>query len=174
MTRPRMLAAAALTVAALVLTGCDSTNPRSDGGFEDASDDARNTVVDAANAAKSTLEHTYPEAGFVAEPQPGGPAQSWDCSDSPAADGDAIEWASKRSWYLDSRELTAPMLDPLVEDFTADGWKVSADETDEQRLVTLERDGYMIEIAGDTQLNGQDPTRIRVAAYSPCLDNPDR
>lgn len=173
MTRPRLLAAT-LTIAALVLTGCGSTTRPSDGGFEDASDDARNTVVDAANAAKSTLEHTYPDAGFIPEDQPGGPARSWDCSDSPAADGGAVQWESMRTWHLDSRNLTAPMLDPLVEQFTADGWQVSSDESDDQRLVTLERDGYTVEIAGDTQLNGEDPTRIRVAAYSPCLDNPDQ
>lgn len=175
MTALRALAAAAaLTIAALAVTACDTAPERSEVDFEDASDDARDTVIDAADAAESALERTYPDAGFIPEPQPGGQARSWDCSDSPAADGGAVQWSSMHSWHLDSRELTAPMLDPLVEELTADGWQVSVDESDEQRLVTLERDGYTVEIAGDTQLNGEDPTRIRVGAYSPCLDNPDR
>lgn len=172
MTRRRYAAAAVLTVV-VALTGCGPEGP-SDEELQVASDDARATVIAVADDVMAALRSSNPNLTFIDEPDPLGPARYWDCSDNPAPTGEAIQWAAHRGVQIEPIQPTDDLLDPVVDQLLHDGWVLTRDETeDSARLVRVDRDGYMIEIAGDPQLDAGDPTHVSLAAYSPCLEAPE-
>lgn len=152
--------------ASLTLTGCEPTRP-SDAQLDANSDQARQTVIDLADEAGAALTSST-QAGLT-QSTATARARSWDCSDSPAANGEAIQWASDRDWSLESGESTADLLDPIVEHFVADGWQVTKDDPEGTRFVQLDRDGYMLQLSGEQAARSGQATQLGLTAYSPCL-----
>lgn len=172
MTASRLLAvAASAALLVLLATGCGAGRP-SDAELRAASDQARATVISLSDGLVEAVQDGNPDLTFVREAEPMGPAHSWDCSDSPAATGEAIQWAADRMLDVQPTQPVDKLLDPLIDDLSADGWQVTSDESEEQRLVRLDRDGYMIKLAADNQVSGDHPTFVRVGSYSPCLVAP--
>lgn len=170
MKRARTSAAASVGLAVvLVLTGCGPKGP-SDEELAAAAADAKQTVVATADEAADVL--TTGAQVDLAENTAARQVRSWDCSDSPAATGEAVQWAADRQWSLESGESTMDLLDPIVDHFVADGWHVTEDETDGRRFVRMDRDGYMLQLAGEPAARSGQSTQLDLGAYSPCLRAP--
>lgn len=170
MTRTRVLA---LTVtAALMVGGCDQRG-RSDADLEAASSDAHARVVEVSDELVDTLLDGNPGVTFDVQGGPAGSAASWDCSDGPASDADAIQWSANRKLRVDPAQPTDTLLDPLIELLLDDGWKLADDEIEDiTRSVKLTRDGFDVAMSGNHTVNGDEPTWVLLATYSPCLESP--
>ena len=171
MTRSRALmglVAAPLSLA--LVAGCGPGGP-TDAELAAASDEARATVIAVSDELIAAVQSGNPELTFIDEPDPMGEARSWDCSDNPAPTGEAIQWAANRTWHVEPTQPTDHLLDPLISQLTADGWTLTKDEPKGgARLVRLTRDGYHIDLSGDRVQHEDDPTRVGVSTFSPCLN----
>lgn len=165
-------ALAAVLAVSLVLAGCDPQPPDdlpTPSADEPAitSADARDMVVALADEAEEALAASTP-AELIANTA-ARRTRSWDCSSSPSATGDAVQWAAGRQWDVESGEATADMLGPLMDHFVDQGWEVAKDETDGRRFVRLVFDGYKLEMSGEQAARSGQATQIGVTAVSPCL-----
>jgi hypothetical protein len=165
-----VVTAGALTTAAL-LGGCDQG--LSDAELAAASERARATVTDVADDLLETLRDSNPDLEFVREADSGGPARSWDCSDDPAASGGAIQWGAYRTVQVEPTGPTVHLIDPLIADLEAEGWTLT-DERDvlDARVYTLWRDAYHVELAGERGPFEDDPARVVINVFTPCLPAP--
>lgn len=171
MTPSRALVAAIAASLAVPLTGCGADGP-SDAELRAASEGARATVIAISDDLSAAVQDANPDLTFIDNPDPMGEARSWDCSDSPAANGEAIQWASNQTLEVQPTQPTDRLLDPLVHQLLEDGWELTEDETDDLvRVVTVSRDGYHVDLSGDTVVS-DDPTWVTVDAFSPCLQAP--
>lgn len=173
MRRPRSVAAAAGVVAGLAvvvaLSGCGPKGP-SDEELAAAAADAKATVVAITDEAAEAL--TAGAEVELAENTAAHQTRSWDCSDSPAATGAAVQWAADRQWSLESGESTMELLDPIVDHFVAEGWQVTEEDTEGRRFVRMDHDGYMLQLAGEPAARSGQTTQLDLGAYSPCLRAP--
>lgn len=156
-------------LAVVALTGCEPSGP-TDEELGAAAADAKATVVAIADEAGDALE-SGAQVELV-ENTAAHQTRSWDCSDSPAATGEAVQWAADRQWSLESGESTMELLDPIVDHFVAEGWQVTEEDTDGRRFVRMDHDGYMLQLAGEPAARSGQTTQLDLGAYSPCLRAP--
>lgn len=177
MTKPSSRTAG-LVAGTLVLlsiaAGCTTTAPAADPPQPSwASDTPRQTVIDTADDLKDLVIATYPDLAITPEDQVLDPS-SWDCSDSPAATGDAIQWSSGWALVVEPKQDTVLLLDGVVDQLSAQGWARRNDPTAPEHVRELDRDGYCLTLAGHYETGSESPAQIALTVYSPCLDNPDK
>lgn len=169
MNQVRAFASAALAV--LLLAACDG-GP-SDAELQAASEEAEALVIEVSNDLVDALREGNPDLMFDVQGRVGGPALSWDCSDGPASDADAIQWAVDRQVEVDPRQPVDELLDPLIDILVDDGWALVQDEMkDVVRSVDLTRDGFHVDMSADHTLSGDDPVWVTLSTYSSCLEAP--
>jgi hypothetical protein len=156
--------------ACLLLAGC-ARGP-SQAEVSAAVDEARRTVTDESSQLASEVLATNPDLTFTQESRATQP-RSWDCSDNAAATGEMIQFSHTISYTVDPPAATAPLLDPIIDGLTADGWQVTKDTDDDQRVVDLRRDDYRVALSGLREPLDDGPAWVRVDTYSPCLVAPD-
>ena len=165
---------AGLLVLLGAVSGCTTSQPVPDPPPPSwAADTPRQTVIDLADHLKDLVIATYPDLAIIPEEQVVD-AQSWDCSGSPAATGERIQWSSGWQLRVEPKQDTAELLDPLVDQLVAQGWVLGHDPTTPEYSRHLDRDGYYLSISADYDPDSRFPARISFAADSPCLDNPDK
>lgn len=157
---------------AFLLVGCGEPRPP-DAELAAASDEARATVIAIADEAGEALTNGSEAAFRETTSAALGEACSWDGSDSPAATGEAIQWAADRQRNRDSGESTADLLDPIVEDFIGEGWELTTDDPEGRRFVRMDRDGFMLQMSGASAARSGQATQHSVTAYAPRLLAPE-
>lgn len=167
----RTAALTGLLAASLLVTACDTG--QSDADLQAASDAAHALVVGVSDDLVDALRDANPDLTFDVQGRSGEPALSWDCSDGPASDADAIQWAVNRQVEVIPPQPIDALLDPLVDTLVADDWELLTDEVDGSlRKVELTRDGFHADMAADRSVTGDDPVWVRLSTYSPCLQAP--
>lgn len=152
--------------------GCGRTDPGpSQAEVQAASNEARDQVVRSADDTMAAFQNLSPDRTLT--PETGWKDhQSFDCGDTPAPTGKAIEWVAHRSATVDEGEPTETLLDPVVDKLIADGWEITDRKERDSVLVQLTHDGYRIEMSGDDVRAPGYPPRVSVSVYSPCLAAP--
>ena len=98
------------------------------------------------------------------------------CSDTPVADTEApdvIQWLAYRTLDVEPNQETATLIDPVVARFVADGWTLGMESKGNGgRSVNVKRDGYTVNVGGDTEADPNRDASIGIRVYSPCIKAP--
>jgi hypothetical protein len=138
---------------------------------------------DADQRIQDLLIAIHPERTFTSsgmEPDQGG----WSaCGAEPYNDHwdgpSEVFWAFKVWYYVEPREPTVDLIEPLMRSYLAEGWSLWRDRRDtEPSMVALVKDGYTLHIQGTSQehLDSVKPTSLPhlwVEVMSPCAPAPD-
>jgi len=140
------------------------------------SDEAHTSVVAAADEGVAALTELNPGLTFTLEPNPLGGNYWSDCTNTPAPDPDnveAMQWIANRSLAVEPKQTTAELLDPVIARLVAQGWVTGSETTAGiGRSVDMSRNGYVLYVSGDSEVDEDSPARVSVEVYSLCLDAP--
>lgn len=141
-----------------------------------ASEASRVEVVAAADDAAQVIRDLNPELTLELS-DVDGDRWSGGCSEPLPQAGEgpsSIQWISKRTFYVEPRQPTEPLIDPIGDELTRRGWVAgSGTENPEQRIVWLSRGDVSAAVAGTTTAEPGRVSPISVTVYGPCIAAPD-
>lgn len=135
-------------------------------------------TVGSAEQVGRLVEELHPEVVFV-EPGVDRPVRSdvwYRCGDGHydgVTEPRAISWTSIRGRWAEPARETATLLPPLIEALEDEGWEVTEDFTDFERVVVLRRSGFTLQVSGWLTVPEEYPASVSIRVTSPCVDAPE-
>lgn len=140
------------------------------------SDDVRVKVFATADQAVERLRALNPDLQLKLDYIPDADDRWSSCSDKPLADTEApdvIQWLADRTLIVEPNRETATLIDPVVARFVADGWTLGMESKGNGgRSVNVKRDGYTLNVGGNTEADPNRVASIGINVSSPCIKAP--